>query len=298
MFNNKANNNEVNTESCNCKNDEGHHCLKEMRNLAVNDLCPIIFNDEKNLETSNQHPELILASSNLEAMKYDLSMFPYSYLSSLHRTSVDMFIETLINRIKEESLLSILTTMDLLDNTTDSFYLKYFNIRETIEQKMRAHNIIDKVFVKFTNARPYSMNDLSQTAFDNTRNLCDLYANFIFNAIMSVVIDAINCAVDDIIMRVHIIPNIMELKRDIIKLYNPPKEDVDNERFWLYADCTIKNTIVSTIRYYSAQSILENIINIFATAHETSYFIYDDTMEEKSKNDFMQNDDDITTVNF
>ena len=286
MFNKKKKDVEEFETRPSCNEEEiteldDHHCIEEMRDMMVNDLCPIIFNDEQNLQTSTQFAEVLFANNNLNAIKVDLENFPYRYLNGLQFSSVSLFIETITNRIKEESLLSVLTTMDLLDKTTNSFYLKYFNLRETIEQKMRGQNIIDDIIRNYKISNPYNMNEISDTEINNTKDFCNMIISFLFTAVMSVVFDAINCAVDDTIMRVHLIPNIMELKRDIISLYNPPKDDIESERFWLYADCTVKNTIISTIRYYSAESILTNISNIIITAHETAFYIYKDAIDQK-----------------
>ena len=267
------------------KDKEMHHTLEQMSKMADEDICPVIFHDE-DVDPCTQHAELMFVNANLQAMKYNLPELPYKYLNGFSQASANVFDKVIIDRIKEESLLTLLTVLDMLDSEHDNFFLKYFHIRETLEAKIRESNLIDKTAREFRYCSPYSMTDLSQEALDATRTCCDVMVNLIFSAIVAVVSDAVNCAIDDTVMRVHMIPNIMKFEDDIIKMYNPPKEDINSPKFWLYADCTIKNTVIGAFHTLAFKSIFINLMSIIETSHETSYFIYRDATDDKCKKEF------------
>ena len=93
----------------------------------------------------------------------------------------------------------------------------------------------------------------------------------------------INEAVDDTILRIHLIPNIMELKDKIIKIYNVPKEDTPDDRFWILACINIKHALSEELAANVYMTLYNNISNIINSSYMTSYYIYRDAIEEKDR---------------
>ena len=173
--------------------------------------------------------------------------------------------------------------VDSIDAETNNFYLKYFHLRETIESIIREHNTIDNVVDSFFYCDPYSLHKMEDTELDNTKNIVILYSRNIFNAVVYELMRAVNIAIDDTILRIHLIPNIMNLKDEIIKRYSVPNDDTDDSRFWILADINIKYALSNSFSDNIYGVIYENIVNILGSFYMTSYYIYHDTIIDADK---------------
>jgi len=250
--------------------------------------CPILFIEPEhttdNLNCGTTEASKLIGMNNITACaQFDLHEFPRRVLSELDITAMNMARTTLVERIKEESLMNIMSLLDSIDAATNNFYLKYFHIRESIESIIRENNTIDRVIDSFMYSDPFSLYKMEEQDVENTKNVIILYSRNIFSAVIYELMRAVNIAVDDTILRIHLIPNIMNLKDEIIERFSVPDEDIDDSRFWILADINIKHSLSNNFADNIYTVIYENIFNILSTFHMSSYYIYNDTITDMNK---------------
>jgi hypothetical protein len=124
--------------------------------------------------------------------------------------------------------------------------MKYFYIREAVYTNLR------NLFYSDTRSSEYGAISvyINKTLFDNDRELdtykeplVDTKTSSIYNAIMF----GITTSIDDVCLRIHLIPNIMELKRDIVETFSIDKKVYNVDYFWTLANANIKSYITQII---------------------------------------------------
>ena len=284
MFHNDNKKDEVVTT----KNDvspESKQFIHDMREA----FCPIIFNDvnEKPLtyDNASNFPMFSLGVNNLAStivLDKDPGELTIHQLHGLDSSNKNLALQILTNRIKEETLMSIMSLFDSIDFEMKDFFLKYFWIRETIERKIREDNLIDKVCHSFVYSHTFSAIDPTKESIESTAKLRNIVTNQCFTAVVSILNDAINESVDNVLLRIHLIPNIAEVRDEIIKIFNVPKEDQSADRFWVLADISIKNNLSESLML-TYPVIKQNIQNIMDSFHYTGFYIYEDELEDAYK---------------
>ena len=249
--------------------------------------CPIIFVDDKEIvdwkDSNTIEAECLMSMNNIHtAYNNNLKDFPYPYLYSLEDSNI-LTIKIIIDRIKEESIMNIMSFMDNIDSITNNMFLRFFNLREAIESEIRNHNSIDDIVFNFYNSNPFSLDKFTEKEVNETKNMTEIYSRNILAALIYKVNYAINKSIDDTIFRIHLIPNIMELKDLIIKNYKVPKEDQNDRKFWIFANISIKQGLSFSFNEVLYPVIFNNIKSILETSVGTSYYIYNDAITEKNK---------------
>ena len=284
MFHNDNKKDEVVTTENNIS-IESKQLIHEMREA----FCPIIFNDvnEEPLayDNASNFPMFSLGANNLSstvALDKDPGELTIIQLHGLDSSNKNLALQILTNRIKEETLMSVMSLFDSIDFEMKDFFLKYFWIRETIERKIRENNLIDKICHNLVYSHAFSAIDPTKEAIESTVKFRNRVSDQCFTAIVSILNDAINESVDNVLLRIHLIPNIAELKDEIVKRFDVPKEDQSADRFWILADISIKNNLSESLML-AYPVIKQNIQNIIDSFHYTGFYIYEDELEDAYK---------------
>jgi hypothetical protein len=130
---------------------------------------------------------------------------------------------------------------------------------------------------------------MEEQDLEQTKQMLDIYAKNIYTALIHAVTVGVNKSIDDTLLRIHIIPNIAELKDMIIKNYNVPKEDQNEKKFWILVNISIKNGISTAFNEVAYPVIYENIKNIIQTAAASSFYVYNDAIADKRAEDKKNN---------
>lgn len=274
------------TERYDIKTNEDCSVVQNHINAATSAYSPIIFVDKEamTLDISNTSDALtLLTMNNIRAVSdYNLVNFPFDYLYTLQESS-QLTANAIIERIKEETLMSVMSFLDNVDSTTDNMFLKYFNLREKIDACIRPFNSIDQCIWDFFRGHPYSINKMEESDIQYTKEYIQICARNIMAAVIHELTLAVNYAIDDTIFRIHLIPNIMELKEHIIKQYRVPKEDMNDSRFWILANINIKDSLATAFNDSLYPVIMKNIYAIMESSVGSSYFVYNDAFTEKNE---------------
>jgi hypothetical protein len=166
--------------------------------------------------------------------------------------------------------------------------LHYFYIRETVYHNLQdtgiisaeIKNLIHNAVHCFTSHNVYDENKLDEQAA--------VLIN-ISGLLSTAVISAINCsiesAVNDIMYRIHVVPNQNDIERKLRSAFNLNMGV--NEGFWIYAAATLKGAIINDIDpYYSAitKTCKDSLLEILYTNSFTYIDSYKDLhIAEKNK---------------
>ena len=128
----KSSNNQLDAKDVETKEMYKKH-IKEVTSTY----CPIIFVDDKEVidwnDSNTIEAECLMSMNNIHtAYNNNLKDLPYPYLYSLEDTNI-LTTKIIIDRIKEESIMSIMSFMDNIDSITNNMFLRFFNLREAIE---------------------------------------------------------------------------------------------------------------------------------------------------------------------
>ena len=275
----------IKKENIPAKKDE-KELIDQTIDHAIESYCPIIFIDEdETLEYDDSNtisPQIMTTITNTGAIfNTNLPSLPFNHLYCLEDSSIALTKYILVNRIKEETLITIMSVLDNLDACTENIFIKYFDLRNCIAEALNAYHTIDDLVLYFIHSGIYSINDIDKV--DETKMTVDMMASNIFTAIMLAVNCGVNKSIDDTIFRIHLIPNIMNLKDFIIKKYEVPKADQSDDRFWVLANVSLKNTINSALQGAAYPVIFENVNNILKNCCNSNFFVYKDAISEKNR---------------
>ena len=261
---------------------------------TTNSYCPVIFIDDE--EVADYHSantttaEISATITNISAAyNINLPSYPYNYLYSLRNTSEYLLEEILTERIKEESLMTIMSVMDNIDAITNRMFLRFFDIRECIAESLRSELYIKTIIGNMLRSGVLTTTKMEEQDFEQTKKMLDMYIQNIYTILIHTVTVGVNKSIDDTLLRIHIIPNIAELKDMIIKNYNVPKEDQNEKKFWIFANMSLKDGISTAFNEVAYPVIYENIKNIIQTTVATSFYVYGDAIADKRANDKKNN---------
>lgn len=248
-------------------------------------LCPITFTDNGLLTNYQPFVEPIhmftaMNGSIAKNPKHSLNPLSISELRGLDNNNRNIIILNTKNYIKQQSFLSFCGYLDSL-YISQSYIFNFLNIKETVLDHLNRNYSIDNILSKFYFSSDTGFSSMDLDDEDRIMATVSYSENItlqIANVILLDISSAVESAVNDIILQIHVVPNIKEIYNELCKM-SPTLREIYQKTpssFPISAATFIKENIMNNIEDLFSRAIIPAIDQAIKYSGMSMYYIYGD----------------------